>query len=326
LGASAAAIRMVLHGAWSIVKWVRDRVRSGERVRPWLAPSVPEPPTLPDPRDFYAWIGVDEFAIYDAEDEGGDEPQMLFPIPTPSVGEEMMLFDDGTPHDPLKSNPASAISREGTSRGDGRPEGQLTALPQLGNGPVEVRIVHPTPEQAAVGLARLRRCMWVWRGERALIITNPTGILFATLTHAVHHSHGFRMVFAVDEVLDAPSDFDAREPFELACGWNQPYMSFGPSEVHANFCFTVYFGSEGVARARDLWAACPPSERFLMPGRLRSCFSDPWEAVLKKAHPFTRENIRHELQKVKATARMRRCELQRRRGVVKPLRPENFRR
>ena len=126
---------MVLHGAWSILKWVRDRVRSGERVRPWLAPSVPEPPTLPDPRDFYAWIGVDEFAIYDAEDEGGDEPQMLFPIPTPCVGEEMMLFDDGTPHDPSKSIPASAISREGTSRGDGRPEGQLTALPRsLGTG------------------------------------------------------------------------------------------------------------------------------------------------------------------------------------------------
>ena len=49
---------------------------------------------------------------------------------------------------------------------------------------VKMRIVDPTPEQAVGGLARLRPCMQVWRGERAMIIAKPTGLLFATtLTH-----------------------------------------------------------------------------------------------------------------------------------------------
>lgn len=307
-------------GAWSIVKFACDRGRSGEPVRPTLAASVPESATLPDPRDFYAWIGFDEFAVYDVEDEHGDEPEMLFPIPTPSVGDEMTLFHDGTARDSSECNRNSPISPDDTPGGDARPEGRLPPLPKPGNGPLKMRIVHPTPEQAAVGLARLRRCMRVWRGEQALIIAKPTGLLFATLTQVVHHSRGFRMVFAVDEVLDAPTDFDAREPFELACGWNQPYMSFGPSEVHASFCFTVYFGSEGVSRARNVWAACPPGER-IMPGMLRCCFSSPWEDVLKKARPFTRENVRHEVWKAKTRARMRRRESQRRRESLQQLKP-----
>jgi hypothetical protein len=133
---------------------------------------------------------------------------------------------------------------------NGNPPG-LNGLPDDPDTPIEVTIVEPTAEQVEEGLANLNACLPYWKTTPALLVIKPDLGLIVSVLDATHDRMGFSLRLAVHEKLEAPSDFDESE-MKVSCVWNQPYMSFGKSVIWAPYCFSINFGSEGVARAREL--------------------------------------------------------------------------
>ena len=120
--------------------------------------------------------------------------------------------------------------------------------------PLRATIVMPTAEQAAEKLADLETCLPYWKANPGLLIVRPDRLI-VTVAGSAHDHMGFTLRLAVQEILSAPAGFDQKEIIEVGCVWNQPYMSFSRSRITASYCFYLHFGSEGVARARELYKA-----------------------------------------------------------------------
>lgn len=150
-----------------------------------------------------------------------------------------------------------------------------------GEGPVaftEVSIVKPTAEEAEQRLADLEVCMPYWKETPALLVIKPDLGLIVAVQAIVHDAMGFTLRLAIEQKLVAPRSFD-RAGIDIGCGWNQPYMFFSKTGISAPYSFDLHFGSEGVARARELYESISResagSEYYqdrLLLGRLRRCF------------------------------------------------------
>jgi hypothetical protein len=142
---------------------------------------------------------------------------------------------------------------------------------------VEASLVEPTAEEAVKGLADLESCLPYWKESPALLVIKPTLGLIVTVLDSEHDRMGFAIRLAVQERLAAPPAFDLTE-IKVACIWNQPYLSFHRSKISAPYSFYLHFGSEGVARARELTRsfhaenAGTPAQAQVAVTLLRGCF------------------------------------------------------
>jgi hypothetical protein len=87
LSGAAVILRIVLTHAdrvfdacWTTVAFLRNRYRSAEPLGHNSGKSVPDR-TASDPQKFFAWVGLDEFAVYDTANDD-DRPEMLRMEPT----------------------------------------------------------------------------------------------------------------------------------------------------------------------------------------------------------------------------------------------------
>jgi hypothetical protein len=141
----------------------------------------------------------------------------------------------------------------------------------------EFTIVEPTAQQAAEGLAKLQLCFPHWKQTPALLIIKPDVLLIVSATSYESTESGFTVRLATIEKLEAPSDLEL--PNEVGCGWNQPYMSFSTDVISAPYSFSLYFGAEGVARAREVHQILSKERGasdggLVGVGSLRACFGD----------------------------------------------------
>src|SRR6266851_4268496 len=131
-----------------------------------------------------------------------------------------------------------------------------------------------TPDK---GLAELEACLPFWKETPALLVIKPTLGLIVTVLSSEHDRRGFTLRLAIRERLVAPPAFGQTE-ISVACVWNQPYMSFRRSDISASYGFYLHFGSEGVARARELIKSFHPEKAGTLDqaqgylGLLRTCF------------------------------------------------------
>jgi hypothetical protein len=142
--------------------------------------------------------------------------------------------------------------------------------------PEEIHVVYPTPAEAEAGLEQLRRCVAQWRGQPALLVADPDVAMIVRLNAVMQDALGFQLRLRVEEVIGAPAGFDAAAGLDLACGWNQPYMSFDERAVSAPYCFYLHFGETGVSNVRELWSqmrSCDAPYTSLLRGTFRRCFS-----------------------------------------------------
>jgi hypothetical protein len=148
--------------------------------------------------------------------------------------------------------------------------GQNSSSPVL-----QATIIEPTQKETKAGLVKLRQCVPVWKVTPALLVEKPDLAVIVSVRDVTHTRTGFRILLDVNEVLMAPVEFGDRCSLELACVWNQPYMSFSDQSVFAPYSFSLQFGREGVARARELCVSLPTMNEGLkvfLPGLLKSCF------------------------------------------------------
>ena len=123
--------------------------------------------------------------------------------------------------------------------------------------PLKATIIWPTEEQAEAGVRKLLKCVPVWEATPALLVEKPHVAAIVYVREVSHDARGFRLIVEMEEVLVAPEGMRDKRALELGCVWNQPYMSFDQSQVHAAYCFSLRFEREGVARVRQLWAGLP---------------------------------------------------------------------
>lgn len=114
-----------------------------------------------------------------------------------------------------------------------------------------VDIIYPTPEEAADGLKRVEECIGYWMTTPGLLVIKPDYGLIVSMTDLEHDSLGFRIRVAIKEKLVAPAEEDRTE-LVLSCVWNQPYLFFARDGISALYSFSLFFGAEGVARARKV--------------------------------------------------------------------------
>jgi len=154
------------------------------------------------------------------------------------------------------------------------------ALKRPANDPdarLEASIIEPAAEEAAKGLADLETCLPYWKESPGLLVIKPTLGLIVTVLSSEHDRMGFTLRLAVEEKLAAPAAFD-RSEVKVSCVWNQPYLRFRRSEISAPYSFYLHFGSEGVARARELTSSLHAENAGTLDraqfslGLLRACF------------------------------------------------------
>jgi hypothetical protein len=154
----------------------------------------------------------------------------------------------------------------------------------------EAVIVRPTPQEVAEGVARLELDIQHWRENPALLIVKPELALIVSVIDHETDDNGFRLRLAIMERLLAPPEFNIPS-MDVECGWNQPYMSFNRDGIHAPYSFSLYFGKQGVDRAREafhLKMARVTRETPFDFALLRWCFSEDGEeylAMWKKSLP-----------------------------------------
>jgi len=141
---------------------------------------------------------------------------------------------------------------------------------------IQAKIILPSQEEVGEGLARLESCLPHWETTPGLLIIKPELAALVRVSGHVHDAMGFRLHLRIEERL---LDFAVPHPetFALRCGWNQPYMSFNDRQISAPYSFTLYFGVEGVAQARELHAMLSEVERKtgsypIGPQVFRGCF------------------------------------------------------
>jgi hypothetical protein len=137
----------------------------------------------------------------------------------------------------------------------------------------QVELVWPTAEEVKEGYANLQICWPIWKANLGFMVTSEDDLgLVVSAIDYTHDDFGFAVRLAVIEKIVAPPDFEGHE-YEVACGWNQPYLSVNPDGISAPYSFYLPFGNAGVERAREL-------NRYLRekfgglsrPRMLRSCF------------------------------------------------------
>ena len=138
------------------------------------------------------------------------------------------------------------------------------------------RLIEPTKEEVAEGRATLEDCLPHWRATPALLIVKPTLAIAVKVRSHTEEALGFRLHLEATDLLMAPEEMDLAE-FDVFCGWNQPYVSIDRNELHAPYSFTLHFGVEGVAHARELTelilsVADQQNEREWEPTIYRGCF------------------------------------------------------
>ena len=138
------------------------------------------------------------------------------------------------------------------------------------------KLIEPTQEEVAEGRRTLEECLSHWRATPALLIVKPTLAIVADVRSHTEEALGFRLHLEATDLLMAPEDMELAR-FDVFCGWNQPYVSMNRDELHAPYSFTLHFGAEGVAHARELTdiilsVADQQNEREWEPTIYRGCF------------------------------------------------------
>jgi hypothetical protein len=122
-------------------------------------------------------------------------------------------------------------------------------------------------------MRQIEACLPGWNTQLALYIEKPHTAAILSLLKPGYDECGFSLEFEVLEVFGDAESIDSSKPFRIACTWNQPYMSTSQECINAGYCFTLYFGDEGVSRARDLWSSLPDEAKTRPDVTLfRSCF------------------------------------------------------
>lgn len=138
-----------------------------------------------------------------------------------------------------------------------------------------VEIIKPNTKEMEDGLERLQPCIAFWKETPAFLLVKPDLGWTVSVLDVSHDARGFRLSLAAGEKLMSPTDYNP-DPIVLACGWNQPYLSFDRDVISAPYCFTLYFSAEGVARVIEYAKSVPLGERDaegrLAVYALRDCF------------------------------------------------------
>jgi hypothetical protein len=97
-----------------------------------------------------------------------------------------------------------------------------------------------------------------------------------TLRSHSHDDMGYTLHLHPEQTLMAEELIDP-DDFDVFCAWNQPYMSFDSDVLSAPYSFTLYFGAQGVAHAREVQAllsqaANADGSKSFEPTIFRSCF------------------------------------------------------
>ena len=141
---------------------------------------------------------------------------------------------------------------------------------------VEVEIVGPTEAERQAVLARIHQFAPGWHATPAYLVMKPVYGLIVTLDRIEQDESGFDLILRVEESIIAPANFNPKDPMRLSCGWNQPYLSLGATEIFAAYSFRLLFGAEGVQNVRKVVATAPTYMAHVRqrpsPEMLSSCF------------------------------------------------------
>ena len=113
------------------------------------------------------------------------------------------------------------------------------------------KLLYPAEEEIAAGRAKLEACLPHWRTTPALFMSKPPLVVIVTVRSHSHDRSGFTLRLHADQTLVTTGGEDL-EDYDVGCMWNQPYMYFDENIISAPYSFTLYFGAEGVANAREV--------------------------------------------------------------------------